>query len=99
MITIGVFLAALVGYGFVQYVPSGWIYVQVSSSNNRDIVPTDDKLKALIGLPAVINFVGMQMVPESPKWLVTQHRWGLFLLKEYISIMFCLFVICLLISS
>ena len=28
MITIGIFFVSLCGYGFVSYVPHGWVYVQ-----------------------------------------------------------------------
>lgn len=57
-ITLSIFVAAMISYGFVKYVNHGWQYVL-----------------ALGGcVPSLIFILFQVMIPESPKWLVTQNR-------------------------
>lgn len=82
-ITIAIFVAALVGYGFVTYVSNGWQYVLVSiiyrkicysCCNGSFYVYLSLFDQGLGCAPCFVFLAFYSYVPESPKWLLSKNR-------------------------
>lgn len=79
MLTLGILIAGLLGYGFVQYVNHGWQYIQVGLQYSLiqhviEFLYFFQFCQAFQFLPVLFVWVLQHKVPESPKWLVLQNR-------------------------
>ena len=76
----GIFIASLLGFGFVTYVPHGWQYIQVILIFwcffivcACIIIAILYSIQQAIGcFPAILLLLFQNYLPESPKWLLTQ---------------------------
>ena len=84
MLTLGILIVSLLGFGFVQYVNHGWQYVQVSVFS--DLTTHDITIAFTISftiyfyqafqiIPCILLWIFQKWIPESPKWLVRQNRY------------------------